>query len=54
MAPAVSGPFKDEWNPTEDEIRAWARTPAEVPQDWELALSDHPATLISLKDLRVT
>jgi hypothetical protein len=33
--------FNDAWNPTQDEIRAWAYTPnASHEQDWELAVNE--------------
>ena len=43
--------FRDDWNPTAAEIRAWAYSDAYAPdQDWELALGDHPTLLVELVD----
>jgi hypothetical protein len=43
--------FEDPWNPTPQEIRSWAHTTADPPeQDWELAVSGYPDLLVELVD----
>src|SRR5438445_103405 len=43
--------FEDPWNPTPVEIRRWAHSDTDPPeQDWELAIDRYPSLLIELID----
>jgi len=45
------GMFEDPWNPTPVEIRRWAHSDTDPPeQDWELAIDRYPSLLIELID----